>query len=102
MVVKTAVPVNPRLPDRCYDMEEAPVKIGAMNHPARNSKHDRLAAAHQEAEGDRLRRYDHASGLRIPPRVSAAESGLAASVVETGVGRRPCRERRRTSMRAGS
>jgi len=35
MVVKTAVLVNLRLPDR-YDMKEAPVKIGAMNHPARN------------------------------------------------------------------
>jgi sugar phosphate isomerase/epimerase len=36
MVVKTAVPVNLSLADR-YDMKEAPVKIGAMNHPSRNA-----------------------------------------------------------------
>ena len=35
-VVKTAVPVNLSLADR-YDMKEAPVKIGAMNHPSRNA-----------------------------------------------------------------
>jgi sugar phosphate isomerase/epimerase len=35
MVAKTAVPVNLSLADR-YDMKEAPVKIGAMNHPSRN------------------------------------------------------------------
>src|SRR5947208_942940 len=35
MLIKTAVPVNLSLPDR-YDRKEAPMKIGAMNHPARN------------------------------------------------------------------
>jgi sugar phosphate isomerase/epimerase len=35
-VVKTAVPVNLSLADR-YDRKEAPVKIGAMNHPSRNA-----------------------------------------------------------------
>ena len=44
-------------------------------------KYDRLAAARQEAEGDRLRRHDYPGGLRTPPGVSATKPGLVAPLV---------------------
>ena len=58
----------------------------ALTPGGRPSKHDRLAAARQEAQGDRLRRHDHPGGLRPAEGVPAAEPGLAAPVVGGGVG----------------
>src|SRR5262249_10230640 len=63
----------------------------ALAAGGRAPKHDGLAAAHQEAQSDRVRRHYHVGGLRPAEGVFAAEPGLAAPLVGRGVGPCGCR-----------